>query len=47
MATPQLVSIGSSNPVNHYKAYKPRPFRREERDKVTANGDPQPAILVH
>src|SRR5271155_1268483 len=35
MATPQLVSIGSSNPVNHYKAYKPRPFKREERDKVT------------
>jgi predicted nucleotide-binding protein (sugar kinase/HSP70/actin superfamily) len=39
MATPQLVNIAPASapmkPVNHYKAYKPRPFRREERDKVT------------
>jgi predicted nucleotide-binding protein (sugar kinase/HSP70/actin superfamily) len=37
----QLTTISSLNtnnppaPVNHYKAYKPRPFKREERDKVT------------
>jgi predicted nucleotide-binding protein (sugar kinase/HSP70/actin superfamily) len=35
MATPQLTTISPSVPVNHYKAYKPRPFKREERDKVT------------
>lgn len=41
MATPQLVNISPATPlppatpVNHYKAYKPRPFKREERDKVT------------
>ena len=43
MATAQLVNISSSSqpvspspkPVNHYKAYKPQPFLREERDKVT------------
>src|SRR5580693_6682774 len=35
MATPQLTSISPSIPVNHYKAYKPRPFEREEREKVT------------
>jgi predicted nucleotide-binding protein (sugar kinase/HSP70/actin superfamily) len=37
----QLTTIGSLNsinppaPVKHYQAYKPRPFKREERDKVT------------
>ena len=43
MATAQLVNISPSSqpvspapkPVNHYKAYKPQPFLREERDKVT------------
>ena len=43
MATAQLVNISPSSqpvspspkPVNHYKAYKPKPFLREERDKVT------------
>ena len=35
MATPQLTTISPSIPVNHYKAYKPRPFKREERDNVT------------
>ena len=39
MASPQLTtispSINPSKPVNHYKAYKPRPFKKEERDKVT------------
>src|ERR1700730_3532370 len=34
MAT-QLTTISPSKPVNHYRAYKPRPFKREERDKVT------------
>ena len=34
MAT-QLVNISQPNAVKHYKAYKPRPFKREERDKVT------------
>lgn len=34
MAT-QLVNIGQPNAVKHYTAYKPRPFKREERDKVT------------
>jgi predicted nucleotide-binding protein (sugar kinase/HSP70/actin superfamily) len=39
MATPQLTTISPSmnpsKPVNHYKAYKPRPFKKEERDRVT------------
>jgi len=39
MASPQLTTISPSmnpsKPVNHYKAYKPRPFKKEERDKVT------------
>src|SRR5208337_3904878 len=35
MATAQLTTINPSNTINHYKAYKPRPFKREERDKVT------------
>jgi len=35
MATGQLTTISPSNTVNHYKAYKPRPFEREEREKVT------------
>ena len=37
MATSQqLVNISTSpKPANHYKAYKPKPFLREERDKVT------------
>ena len=35
MATPQLTTISPSIPVNHYNAYKPRPFTREQRDNVT------------
>jgi predicted nucleotide-binding protein (sugar kinase/HSP70/actin superfamily) len=35
MATQQLTTIGQSPVVNHYQAYRPRPFRREEREKVT------------
>jgi predicted nucleotide-binding protein (sugar kinase/HSP70/actin superfamily) len=35
MATQQLTTISPSTAVNHYTAYKPRPFMREERDKVT------------
>ncbi len=36
MATVQLTTISSTpKPVKHYQAYKPRPFKREERDKVT------------
>jgi predicted nucleotide-binding protein (sugar kinase/HSP70/actin superfamily) len=35
MASPQLTTISPSVGVNHYKAYRPKPFKREERDKVT------------
>lgn len=35
MATAQLTKISSPASVNHYTAYKPRPFTREDRDKVT------------
>src|SRR5438309_5641707 len=35
----QLTTIGqlplNQPPVHHYTAYRPRPFKREERDKVT------------
>lgn len=35
MGTGQLVTINSSPNIHHYTAYKPRPFTREERSKVT------------
>ena len=30
-----LSNTNSPAPVNHYTAYKPRPFKREEREQVT------------
>jgi predicted nucleotide-binding protein (sugar kinase/HSP70/actin superfamily) len=35
MAAGQLTTISPSTGANHYTAYKPRPFKRNERDKVT------------
>ncbi len=36
MATVQQTTISNApKPVKHYQAYKPRPFKKEERDRVT------------